>query len=234
MTTAALGLVTLGQTPRPDLLALLRGYHPDGEVHLVGALDDLPPADQAGLDLGDDTYLLRAQLADGGVARVSLEAVEPLIAARAAALAQTCDLVVVLCGGDFQRIEIAGTPLVLPGRLAPAVIGNLGVGRRLGVVTPIEQQAPFAMAKWRADGFDPVVVTCPPQADTAVRHHALREIGARLRAEHLDAVLLDCFSFGTADSRVLHDVVGAPVVSLQDLTWGVVAAWMGYADRASP
>lgn len=234
MSTRALGLVTLGQTPRPDLMALLRRNYPDGEVHLVGALDDLPPADRARLDLGDDSYILRAQLADGAVARVSLEAVEPLIAAKAANLAATCDLVVVLCGGDFQRIEIAGAPLVLPGRLAPALIGNLGIGRRLGVVTPIEQQAPFAQAKWRADGFDPVVVTCPPRADPAARHEALREVGAHLRAEHLDAVLLDCFSFGTADSRALHDAVGVPVVSLQDLTWGVVAAWMGYADRAGP
>lgn len=234
MTTGALGLVTLGQTPRPDFMALLRGVYPDGEVHLVGALDDVPLADRARLDLGDDSYILRAQLADDGVARVSLEAVEPLIAAQAAKLAATCDLVVVLCGGDFQRIEIVGAPLVLPGRLAPALIGSLGVGRRLGVVTPLEQQAPFARAKWRADGFDPVVVTCAPRADTAARHDALRAVGMRLRAAHLDAVLLDCFSFGTADSRVLHDAVGVPVVSLQDLTWGVVSAWMGYTERASP
>ena len=44
--------------------------------------------------------------------------------------------------------------------------------RRIGVVTPVAGKVAAATAKWRDDGFDPIVVAAAPDDDAALNRAA--------------------------------------------------------------
>lgn len=157
-------------------------------------------------------YPLLVRLAGGATAEVPMAEIAPRVEARAAELARAgAALVVVLCAGDFPRFPCAA-PLLLPGAVLPAVAASLAPSRRVGIVTPVAGQVPFARAKWRQDGFDPVVTSAPPDAAAGI------EPAARLlRDPGLELVVLDCMGHDESYREAFALRCGRPVLSAQTL-----------------
>ena len=101
-----LGLVTIGQTPRPDFEALFCEHAPGATVRLAGALDDLSPDEARALARPGDDYPLLVRLRDGTSAEIPMATLAPRVedAARALAAAGAAASVV-LCAGDFPDVQ---------------------------------------------------------------------------------------------------------------------------------
>ena len=212
MNTRLLGLVTIGQTPRPDFEAVFAHHAPGATIRVLGALDGLTPAEVDALRDADGDYPLLVRLATGATSEVPLARIVPRVEACARTLAAAgARLVVVLCAGDFPKIE-CGAPVLLPGRLVPAVVGALYPGRRIGVVTPIAGQARAARAKWARDGFQALVTWAAPgqQKDLAAAAAALAE-------PEIACVVLDCMGHDEAHRQELARLCGRPVLAAQSL-----------------
>ncbi|MCL4424233.1 MAG: AroM family protein [Firmicutes bacterium] len=99
------------------------------------------------------------------------------------------DAVVVLCAGAFPDMDCQ-VPVLIPGRILPGIVRALipqGRRGRVGIITPVRGQIPAAENKWRADGFDPVVVSASPF------NHSEIETAAKVMADpDLELVVLDC------------------------------------------
>lgn len=74
-----LGLVTIGQTPRPDLELEFRRQAPDADVLTVGALDGLTDEAISALGARPGGYPLLTRLADGRMAIVDRTQLLPQI-----------------------------------------------------------------------------------------------------------------------------------------------------------
>lgn len=213
-----LGVVTIGQTPRPDLEALFGAAAPAAEVRVAGALDGCSSTEIDAL-AGAGPYPLLVRLADGRTREIPRDQLLPLITAAARRLTDAgASPVVLACAGAFPPIACA-VPLVVPGRIVPAVVRSVAGGGRVGIVTPNAAQRPFAEAKWRADGFEVAVVHAAPG-----RHDDLEAAAAALAAAEVDLVVLDCMGHDEADRARAARRSGRPTLAAQRIVAEVAAA----------
>ncbi|MGD9904249.1 MAG: AroM family protein [Vicinamibacterales bacterium] len=215
-----LGIVTIGQAPRPDLVEAFGAAAGDAEIRVAGALDGVATADLAALTV-PGSYPLLVRLADGTTIEVPRDRLVPRVEVAASVLAADgARVVVVACAGEFPPVPCT-VPVLLPGRLVPAAIGALAAGRRVGVVTPNAAQVRWAEAKWRADGFDVVVTHAAPG-----RRDAIAAAGDALLGHDLRLVVLDCMGHAEAERAELETRCGVPVVAVQTLVARLAAAML--------
>jgi protein AroM len=213
-----LGIVTIGQTPRPDLAATFAAAAPRADVRVAGALDGLTAGALAVL-AAPGPYPLLVRLASGGTAEIPRDVLVPYVARAAEALAAGgATVVVIACAGEFPDVPCA-VPVLVPGRVVPAAVRALAVGARLGIVTPNAAQAPFAERKWRDDGFDVAVTHASP-----VDHDDLARAAAAMREAGVALVVLDCMGHDDAYRTDFARLSGLPVVAAQSLVAAVAGA----------
>jgi protein AroM len=218
------GLVTIGQSPRPDVvpdMAAIIG--PGVDIREAGALDGLGPAQIEALAPRDGDEILVTRLLDGTPVFLGRQRIEGLIETRIAALERGgATLTALLCTGDFPRLR-STRPLVQPQPVLVGTLRGLSWPGRLGVVVPSVPHVPQAVARWRGEGFDPVVVALSPyeEEDPA----ALRRAAEGVRGSGL--VVLDCMGFRHKTRDELAGLAGAPVLLANLLVARVLAELAG-------
>ncbi|MGE0463185.1 MAG: AroM family protein [Vicinamibacterales bacterium] len=216
--TPRLGIITIGQTPRPDLVEAFGAEAPRAEVRVAGALDGAGDAELPALAAPGD-YPLLVRLASGRTMEVPRDRLVPRVADAARRLAsEGASLVVLACAGDFPDVSCP-VPILLPGRIVPAVAGAISVSRRIGVVTPNRAQAPYAARKWQEDGFDPIVTWASPSDDGELARAA-----AALRDPGIDLVVIDCMGHADDARRAMAAWTGHPVLAAQSVVARVAGA----------
>src|SRR5712664_1665743 len=149
MSKARIGMVTIGQAPRGDVVPDMAALLPGVEILEAGALDGLDRAAIARLAPAGDDEILVTRLADASSVFVGKSHVLPRVKARIAALEdQGVALTVLLCTGAFPRMA-ARRPLLEPQQVLLGVLRGLSHPGRLGVLTPSERHVPQAMARRR-------------------------------------------------------------------------------------
>ena len=210
MSKARIGMVTIGQAPRADVVPDMAALLPDVEILEAGALDGLDRAAMARLAPEGDDEILVTRLADASSIFVGKARVLPRVIERIAALeAEGVALTVLLCTGAFPRLT-ARRPLLEPQQVLLGVLRGLSHPGRLGVLTPSERHVAQTTARWRADGFDAAVVPLSPydEHDPA----ALARAAMALRDAGTGLVVMDCIGFRDVTRRDLAARLGVPVL----------------------
>ena len=224
--SSVVGLVTIGQSPRADVvpeMAALIG--PGVDVREAGALDGLtrPEIDRLAPTGSDEILVTRLQ--DGSAVFVGKEKIVGLVEQRIAALeARGATMTALLCTGAFPRLR-ASRPLIQPHPVLLGTLRGLSWPGRLGVLTPSVPHVPQTEARWRRDGFDPVVAPLSPyeHEDAA----ALARVAGALREAGAGLVVMDCMGFNRKTRDELRALSGAPVLLANLLVARVVAELCG-------
>lgn len=223
--TPILGIVSIGQTPRPDLAEAFGAEAPHAAIRVAGALDAISAEDLAALQAPDRSgapgleYPLLVRLATGANIEVPLAKLVPRVTAAARMLAADgAAVVVVACAGAFPEVP-CHVPVLLPGRIVPAVAGALSRTRRVGIVTPNRAQVPFAERKWRDDGFEPVVAWASPARDDEMARAA-----DELRSADIDLIVIDCMGHADDARRAMAKWTGRMVIAAQSVVARVAGA----------
>lgn len=223
--TPLLGIVTIGQTPRPDLADAFGAEALHAQMRVAGALDGISPEELVGLQgkqtSGPDelAYPLLVRLASGAHIEVPLDRLVPRVTAAARRLAADgAAVIVVACAGAFPDVPCP-VPVLLPGRIVPAVAGALSRTRRVGIVTPNRAQVPYAERKWRADGFEPTVTWASPSRDDEMARAA-----DELRGADLDLIVIDCMGHADDARRAMAGWTGRLVIAAQSVVARVAGA----------
>src|SRR5207244_4076304 len=117
-----IGMVTVGQAPRADIVPDMAALLPDVDILEAGALDGLDRAAIARLAPEGDDEILVTRLADASSVFVGKSHVLPRVKARIAALEdQGVALTVLLCTGAFPRMA-ARRPLLEPQQVLLGVL----------------------------------------------------------------------------------------------------------------
>lgn len=219
-----IGMVTIGQAPRvdvvPDMADILG---PGVEILERGALDGLDDARIAAMAPAGDDEVLVTRLADGRSVFVAKRHVTPLVQERIEALEGAgVAMTVLLCTGKFQGLRPA-RPLVEPDKVLRGVLRGVAFPGRLGVLTPSERHVTQTEARWKAHGFDPVVVPASPYHES----ESIPAAAETFRAGGVGFVLLDCIGFRREARDELRRRLGVPVVVANLLVARVVAELAG-------
>jgi protein AroM len=220
------GLVTIGQSPRedvvPDVAAVLG---PAVDIVEAGALDGLPRSEIERLAPRDDDEVLVTRLVDGTPVFVGKERIVGRVEGAIATVERAgATVTILLCTGAFPRLA-ARRPLVQPQPVLLGALRGLVWPGRLGIVAPSTRHVPQTEARWRADGFDPVVVALSPYE--AQDPDALPRLAARLRDAACGLVVMDCMGFRCKTRDDLQATMRVPVLLAPLLVARVAAELCG-------
>jgi protein AroM len=202
------GAITIGQTPRDDIVGEMATLLEGVRIVQAGALDGLTrkEIDALAPAPGDDDVLI-THLREGGEVLVAKRRIVPRVQACLDRLADDADAFVILCAGVFAPFRSA-RPVLLPERCLAAIVDAAFDGGRLGVIVPIKEQQASSAARWSR--VDPgVIVTVASPYDEPSRLVAAAEELQRARAT---LVVMECQGFTSAMKQVVRDVTGAPAL----------------------
>lgn len=214
MSTPTIGLLTIGEAPRPDGLAR-DVSHVLGSVRVVerGALDGLSAADVDSLVPGEGDDTLVTLRADGSDVRIAKWPILDRLQAGIDRLEREdgVDVVLLMCTGAFPPFRHQG-PLLVPQRALYATVAAFAAGGgRIGSLTPLPEQREAAARKWRAFGRDDTAVrTADPYGTDAVEK--VRAAAAALREDGARVMFMDCFGYDLTMRDAAREAFGGPVV----------------------
>lgn len=218
-----LGLVTIGQSPRDDVVESMLGRLEPGAVQEAGALDllDLPEIDALAPSSGEQPLVTR--LRDGSEVVIGKVAMLPHLRDAVSRLEATgCGTICVLCTGEFPSLGRHAL-VIYPDRIMSHLVEAVLPEGTLGVLMPHAGQHESMVGKWTTATRSTVTAVASPytagdQIGTEVRR--LVECGAQ-------AIVLDCMGF---DRRMLHDARAAtskPIILANGLVGAVLREVVG-------
>lgn len=218
-----IGLITIGQSPRidmvPEMLAWLDGAEPLEQ----GALDGLTAKEIAGLRPTGDDHTLVTRLRDGSSAvigkrhilRRMQRAIDDLETAGA-------DASVLLCTGEFPAFRHR-KPLLPADQLLVHGVRGLAGGARVGVVCPLPEQEEDVRRKWADLTGDLYVASGSPYGPL----EAAVQAAGRLAASRVDFIVLDCMGFTQAMKRRVQQEFHVPVLLARSVVARLAAEAVG-------
>ena len=204
-----IGAVTIGQSPRVDLVPeLLSILGPGIKIKEAGALDGLSKAEIAAFAPKDEDYVLVTRLADGSSVKVAEQYITPRLKDKIQELfEQGIEVVALLCTGEFPEMVGQGL-LVLPQPILYNVTEAVAPGLKLGVVSPAVDQIPQSQRRWRQVGTEQVMVAASPYDDPA----ELEQVAQTLKEQSVELVVLDCMGYTLDMQERVRTITGAPVI----------------------
>ncbi len=140
-----IGMLTIGQSPRDDLIpGLMQILGEDFEIIQAGALDDLTYEDIQEVELNPEHYILVSRMRDGREIKITKKFVVPRMQEQLDKIeSQGVRLTVVMCTGKFPQFKSKGL-VVTPSEVLKGVVeGSLKAGK-LAIVYPTEEQIAYA------------------------------------------------------------------------------------------
>ena len=209
MANQRMGVVVIGQSPRPSVAAEIAAVlSPGMTIELRGALDGMTRAEidtippEAGYDA------LFTLLPSGEGVKVSKKAVETRAARQIARFAdEGVGVTMLACTGKFPNLAPDGL-VILPSAVLHKLVEAVLPKGRLGVFSPLPEQTALTHEKWKRDGVEVVGVTLRPGSDEAT----VDEAAARMAALAPDLVVMDCMSYTTANKARVRAVTNGPVI----------------------
>jgi protein AroM len=216
------GILTIGQTPRPDLEAVFRRHLPGVELSVRGALDGVSRQAIGEMAKAGGEYPLFTILRDGTSCEISLYRLKPLLDEQATAVATDgASVAALICAGNFPDLA-SPIPVLYPSRVLSAVVRGVCRGNRIGIVLPNAGQVGVAVAHWREKGFEATPAVASPTEPAA-----LPEAARTLGDPDLELIVLDCMGFPPEEARRMRALCGRPVLCPQGILPRIMAEMLG-------
>jgi protein AroM len=201
------GMVTIGQSPRNDVISEIRGILGRLEIVERGCLDELTKEQIERLRPKEREPFLITLLRDGRSVQVSREKAIGLLQQRITELEiKDVTLIVLLCTGDFPNFE-SKKLVIMPGKLIHKIVqGMLTKERKLGVIIPSSEQIEQTKEKW-IDVNRVVAVASPYENPEKVA-----EAAKTLQARNVDLTVLDCIGYTRQMKQKVKEITGKPVI----------------------
>lgn len=216
---ATIGVLTIGQSPRPDGLSkdIQAVLGPNLRVVERGALDGLSETEIQGLAPQPGDYQLITLLRDGRSVQLSKRVILQRLQTQISELEEHegVDAILLMCTGAFPAFTHRN-PLLLPQAALYGAMVGIAAGGRIGALTPLGTQVEQAQRKWRELGVAGVEVVAAnpygedPEGTIAAASVAAREAGAQ-------ALFMDCFGYDLAMKAAARQSFGGPVVLARSL-----------------
>ena len=212
-TMKQIGMLTIGQSPRDDLIpGLMEILGDEYTIVEAGALDDLTYEDVQKIDLTPEHYILVSRMRDGREIKITKKYVVPRMQKQLDKIEeQGVRLTVVMCTGKFPQFQSKGL-VVTPSEILKGVIeGSLKEGK-LAVVYPTEEQIPYAERDFGREKVELYADSVSPYEPEDVE-----SLIKRLGEEAPDLVFLNCFGFPTELKHKIVEATGKPTVHSSSL-----------------
>jgi protein AroM len=204
-----IGMLTIGQTPRGDILPPLKEIlGPSHEILEAGALDGMTKEEIKRIEFRPDDYLLVSRLRDGTETMIHKRLILPLLQKRIHELeANGVRLIVIMCTGKFPHFESKGL-VVTPQEILKGVLGATLKQGKLAVVYPAKEQIHKAAPEFGRDGVTVYADHLSPYEG----EDDIEKLAWRLKKNNSDLIFLNCFGFSSKVKKVIAEITGKPII----------------------
>ncbi|HWR12356.1 MAG TPA: AroM family protein [Rectinemataceae bacterium] len=211
---STLGVLTLGQSPRNDVVPTLRAILGDSiGVVEAGGLDAISPEELEDLAPREGERGIETRLSSGASILVAKARLLPRLGEAFGRLESSCARILLLCSGEFPDLVSLCPGLIQPARALRSIVGSLASNSVLGIVGPASDMD-AAPAQW--DPFAAKVVCAAASPYEPLQ--ALGEASGRLRSEGADLIFLDDMAFTEEQRLLAASASGLPVLCASTLT----------------
>ena len=209
--TKSLVTLTIGQSPRSDIMPLLTEFLPGEQTDHVGLLAGLSEAEIATRYAPDaQDGVLVSRLQNGAQVRLATAKVEQGLQAKIAALeAEGYDTILLLCTGEFGALTAKSALLLEPDRIIPPLVSAIVQEHQVGIVVPVEEQIQQQANKWRNLKRRPCFAVASPYIPD---NEKLTDAALSLQEQGADVVVLDCVGYNQTHRDFLQKLLGIPVL----------------------
>lgn len=214
-----LGTITIGQSPRVDMLPEMTPLFGEGiSVIERGALDGLSLEEVKSFAPVAGDYVLVTRMRNGTSVTIAERHILPRMQQHVADLASLgCEVILLLCTGEFPTFT-ATVPLVRPVRILRGVVTALAQDAHLGVLTPSTDQIPQALKRWLEVAPQ---VTVQPASPYGIPE-MVDDGAAGLAAAGVDLVLMDCMGYTKEMKARVKAITECPVLLARNVVARVV------------
>lgn len=212
-----IGVVTIGQSPRVDMVPDMSKLMQEIEIVESGALDDCSPEEIAALfpKENEPTYISR--LRNGSSTKISKKRIVPLLQEKIVEIEKETAATIVLCTGHFPHMEHQN-PLIFPDKILTKVVeATLGEEGKIGLIVPLPEQKDTLLDKW--DGMPLTVEAVSPYDESPDFTEAVEE----LKNAGATVFVLDCMGYTEAHKQSVRELSGLPVVLARSIVARVAA-----------
>jgi protein AroM len=203
-----IGMLTIGQSPRDDLIpALMEILGDDIKIVEAGALDDLTIDDLNRIDLKPENYVLVSRMRNGKEIKITKKFVIPRMQKQLNRIEeQGVRLTVVMCTGKFPQFKSMGL-VVTPSEILKGIIeASLKVGK-LAVVYPTAEQKQYAERDFGRTG-----ITLYTDSVSPYESEDVEGLIQCLKKEDADLIFLNCFGFPFELKQKVFEATGKPTI----------------------
>ncbi len=202
------GFLTIGQSPRDDIIPEIRPLlHPNIEVMEYGLLDNLSLKEIEALRPDSQETPLVSRLGDGNQVQLSENKINQLLpkAIEFMNMKMNIKAVGVLCTHEFPGRKYP-CPTVFPFQYLQFLINHVLEVKNLGVVVPLENQTEMAKVKWGKERA--FVIAKSPYTEGKT----WEDVANSLIRENADAVVLDCIGYKISDRHEFQNILSVPTL----------------------
>lgn len=211
---ATVGAITIGQSPRVDLVPEIIEMT-EGSIEFLekGALDGLNSEEIEKLSPRSGATTLVTRLKDGTQVKVNKNDIEDKIREKIDQLeAEKVDLIVLLCSGSFEELN-SKVPLVFPNGLLLGTLRGLSLPNGLGFLVPSEGQVPSAAKEFENAGLSPVGFGASPYD----KDNGIRMAARKLKEKNVDLTVLHCVGYSLKMKKEVSEITGKPVILVRSI-----------------
>jgi protein AroM len=205
-----IGIITIGQSPRADVVPEMSAFFGEGvEVLERGALDGLTLEEVRAYAPDADMIHLCTRMRDGSEVVVAKEKLLPRIQEAIDDLnREQVALILLLCVGEFPQFR--STCLVVePQKIVDhCVEGLIGASHRLGIVIPIAEQEGWVRETFSKMTASITVTVASPYAG----QKDLLSAAATLKKAACDLIVMYCMGFNRQLTRPIREITAKPAI----------------------
>jgi protein AroM len=208
MALVKVGLLTLGQSPREDIVPEMNPFFlPQIQILEKGLLDDLHLDEIRRLKPETGETPLVTRLKKGGSVQLSEKKIRSLLPEAIDSMKKKMKvkMVGILCTHEYQKTEFPPS-VIFPFNSLKFLITRIIDVKCLGVVFPLEGQIDAVKKKWKKDKV--IVEVKSPYA----RGKSWQEIAQNFSRKKVEVVILDCIGYKIKDKRALQKLLSVPVL----------------------
>jgi protein AroM len=145
-----IGFVTVGESPRDDLIPAYLAHLPaDTKVSQRGVMDGLTSTEIAELAARCDEPFLLSRMRDERIIKTSTERVLQRVQQIVMGFDERIDIdfIVLLCTGSFKSVR-STKPLIKPDELVKSLIASIAAWTQVGVISPDPGQFTAVRERW--------------------------------------------------------------------------------------
>ncbi len=208
MVLVKVGLLTIGQSPREDVVPEMNPFFlPQIKILEKGLLDNLNLEEIRRLKPKTGEIPLVTRLSKGSSVQLSEKKISSLLpeAIDSMKTKMKVKAVGILCTRNFQKTKFPPWA-IFPFNSLKFLITRIINVKCLGVVVPLEGQIDAAKKKWKKDKV--ILEVKSPYA----RGKSWKEIAQNFSQKKVEIVILDCIGYKIKDKRALQKLLSVPVL----------------------